>query len=136
MHWCAHRRVAVGLTADVGTLQRLPKIVGNDSIVRELALTARNMDANEAIRLGLVSSVHANFKAAHAHAHSVARAIAAHSPLAIIGTKMSLNYSRDHSVQEGLDHVRLMNAAFLQSPDLAAAMIAMLKKKPASFAKL
>ena len=70
------------------------------------------------------------------HARATAKAIARHSPLAMLATKTSLNFSRDHTVQEGLDHVRLMNAAFLQSPDVPAAMIAQLRKQHAVFPKL
>lgn len=129
-------RVEVGLAADVGTLQRLPKIVGNDAIVRELAYTARKMPSQEALHLGLVASVQDDLAASLAHARTIAVTIASHSPLAILGTKVSLNFSRDRTVQEGLDHVRQMNSAYLQSPDVPTAMISQLKKQRATFAKL
>jgi enoyl-CoA hydratase/carnithine racemase len=69
-------------------------------------------------------------------ARSVAQQIAVNSPVAVVGTKVSLNYSRDHSTQEGLDHIRLWNATMLQSDDLKAAVMAQLSKKPAVYAKL
>lgn len=126
----------MGLAADVGTLQRLPKIVGNDTLVRELAFTARKMPAEEAVQLGLVGSVQKDLAASLAHARGIAGVIASHSPLAVVGTKASLNFSREKSVQEGLDHVRMMNSAYLQSPDVPTAMIAQLQKQRATFAKL
>jgi len=128
--------VNIGIAADVGTLQRLPKIVGNDSIVRELALTARRMEAAEALSLGLVGRVVAGREKCLAEARAVAGEIASKSPVAVIGTKACLNYSRDHTVQEGLDHVRLWNALHLQSEDVGAAVRATLKKQKAAFSRL
>lgn len=130
------KEVAVGLAADIGTLQRLPKVVGNDSLVRELAYTARNMYADEALKLGLVSSVLDTRQLALDAAFATAKQIAAHSPLAVLGTKVSLNYSRDHTTQEGLDHIALQNSMFLQSPDMVTAMMASMQKQTALFPKL
>eukprot|EP00546_Thalassionema_frauenfeldii_P000907 CAMPEP_0178937024 /NCGR_PEP_ID=MMETSP0786-20121207/25511_1 /TAXON_ID=186022 /ORGANISM="Thalassionema frauenfeldii, Strain CCMP 1798" /LENGTH=290 /DNA_ID=CAMNT_0020615517 /DNA_START=338 /DNA_END=1210 /DNA_ORIENTATION=+ len=110
------REVRVGLAADVGTLQRLPKIVGHSSRVRELCLTGSNFDASEAHRIGFISRV--------ASVNLVGDAlklccdIAALSPVAVTSTKTSLNYSRDHTVQEGLEHIALHNSIALQSEDL------------------
>merc|ERR1719277_2092022 len=112
------KEVAVGLAADVGTLARLPKIVGNDSLVRELALSARNFSAEEAKSFGLVSRVLGSTEEALADGISLAAQIAAHSPVAIVGTKKNLNYARDHTVQESLDFVKTWNACMLQSEDL------------------
>jgi Enoyl-CoA hydratase/isomerase len=83
--------------ASTGTLQRLPRVVGNQSWVRDLCYTARTVRAPEALSFGLVSHVCAGGRdGVLAHAMEVARAIAAHSPLAVTGTKRSLNYSQDH----------------------------------------
>mmetsp|Transcript_67440 Transcript_67440/g.152528 ORF Transcript_67440/g.152528 Transcript_67440/m.152528 type:complete len:297 (+) Transcript_67440:75-965(+) len=128
--------VNIGIAADVGTLQRLPKIVGNDSVVRELALTGRRMGAAEAKSLGLVGAIHADKASCLAAARATAREIASKSPVAVIGTKASLNFSRDHTVQEGLDHVRLWNSLHLQSEDVGAAVRATLTKKKAAFSRL
>ena len=122
--------------ADIGTLQRLPRIVGNEGLVRELAYTARKMEAREALAVGLVSKVEPSREAAMESARATARLIARHSPLAVLGTKMSLNYSRDHTIQEGLDHVRLMNSVFLQSPDVPLAAMSSMRKQVAAFSKL
>lgn len=130
------REARVGLAADVGTLQRLPKVVGCDSWVRDLALTGRDFGADEAMQRGLVQEVLDNPADLVKRASQLAQEIAANSPLAVMATKASLNYSRDHSVTEGLDHVRLMNQAFLQAPDLGLAMGAMKSKTPAAFPNL
>jgi len=129
--------VNIGIAADLGTLQRLPKVVGNDSVVRELALTGRKMTASEALSLGLVGKILPNQEACLAEARLVARNIASKSPVAVVGTKASLTYSRDHTVQEGLDHVKLWNSFHMQSEDVAIATRATLTKdKNPQFSKL
>ena len=80
------KEVAVGLCADIGTLQRLPRIVGNHSLLNELALTARKFRAEEALRFGLVSDVCADRAALGARAVSLAQEIVSMSPLAVTGT--------------------------------------------------
>jgi enoyl-CoA hydratase/carnithine racemase len=122
------KEVDVGLAADVGTLQRLPKIVGNDSKVRELAYTARVFLSDEAKEMGLIGDVFADQAAMNAAALETACLIASKSPLAVSGTKRNLNYSRDHSVAEGLEYVATWNAAMLQSRDMLDAMKASMSK--------
>ena len=122
------KEVDVGLAADVGTLQRLPKIVGNDSIVRELAYTARMFSADEAEKMGLMGRVFADKEAMDVAAGELAVLIASKSPIAVSGTKRNLLYSRDHSVAEGLEYVATWNAAMLQTQDMMVAMKAFFKK--------
>ena len=88
---------------------------GSESLVRELAFTARNMHADEALRAGLVSSVHADKAKLMEAALAMAAVIATKSPIGIFGTKHVLNYSRDHSVADGLNYVATWNMAMLQS---------------------
>jgi len=121
------REAKVGLAADVGTLQRLPKVVGCDSWVRDLALTGRDFGAQEALRHGLVQDVLESAQDMEASAIALARQIAANSPLAVTATKASLNYSRDHTIAEGLEHITLMNQVNLQAPDPIIALQAMRK---------
>lgn len=130
------KEVAVGLAADVGTLARLPKVVGSDSWVREISLTARNVPADEAKAVGLVSTVTITREEAMAEAIRVAGVIAGHSPIAILGTKKNLNFARDHSVQDSLDYVLTWNASMIQSEDLLKAMAASMQKKKPEFSKL
>lgn len=95
----------LGLAADVGTLQRLPKILGSQSLVNELCLTCRVLPAAEALSCGLTSRVFPDKKALMAAATDCARQIASNSPVAVQVTKMALVHSRDHSVEEGLEYM-------------------------------
>eukprot|EP00088_Acartia_fossae_P012650 TRINITY_DN16542_c0_g1_i2.p2 TRINITY_DN16542_c0_g1~~TRINITY_DN16542_c0_g1_i2.p2 ORF type:complete len:188 (-),score=57.34 TRINITY_DN16542_c0_g1_i2:208-771(-) len=136
--WFQVKEVDMGLTADVGTLQRLPRIIGSQSLVNDLCLTARKMYSEEAERCGLVSKVFDTREAMLEGALSMASTIASKSPVAVQGTKQSIIYSREHTVQEGLDQVAMYNMVMLQSEDLMkSAMSAMDKEAPpAEFAKL
>ena len=126
------REIDVGMTADVGTLQRLPKLVG-DGRARELAYTGRHVDGEEAERIGLVNRLFATPKALSDGVLKVAGTIAGKSPLAIRGTKEMLNYGRDHSVADGLNHVATWNAAMLMSMDLEEAMTAVREQRSPVF---
>lgn len=114
------KEVDLGLAADLGTLQRLPRACGNVSLARELAFTARPFDASEALTLGLVSKVVEEGEVLAAAMHTAA-VIADKSPVATVGTKMSLVYSQDRSVEDGLEHVLGYNAAALQATEVAEA---------------
>ncbi|KAG0004440.1 hypothetical protein BGZ65_000364 [Modicella reniformis] len=130
------KEVDIGLAADVGTLQRLPKVVGNISWVRELCLTARNFDANEALEFGFISKILPDHAKVLEAAIATATLIAEKSPIAVNGTKHLLNYSRDHSVQEGLDYTAAWNMVMLTTPDLPTAAAASMQKQKPTFAKL
>ncbi|XP_075892091.1 delta(3,5)-Delta(2,4)-dienoyl-CoA isomerase, mitochondrial [Nelusetta ayraudi] len=137
--WFQVKEVDIGLAADVGTLQRLPKVIGSRSLVNELALTARKMYADEAKSSGLVSRVFADKEALMAGALAMAGEIAGRSPVAVQGTKINLIYSRDHSVAEGLHNMANWNMSMLQTEDvLKSAQAAMEKKSPKAvvFSKL
>ena len=127
--------VDVAITADLGTLQRLPRLVP-EGVVRELAYTGRRMAADEALRLGFVNRVAPDREAAIAAGLDLARAIAAKSPLAVAGAKASLNHSRGRTVEDGLRHVALWNAAALATADLGKAVEARLAKREARFPDL
>jgi enoyl-CoA hydratase len=120
------------MTADVGTLQRLPKLVG-EGITRELAYTGRKFDAAEAKEIGLVNRVFESREALYAGVHELAATIAAKSPLSIRGTKEMITYARDHSVADSLNYIATWNAAMLMSSDLSEAMQANMAKKAPSF---
>lgn len=137
--WFQVKEVDIGLAADVGTLQRLPKVIGSRSLVNELALTARKMYADEAKSSGLVSRVFADKEALMAGALEMAEEIAGRSPVAVQGTKINLIYSRDHSVTEGLDYMATWNMSMLQTQDvMKSAQASMEKKSPKTitFSKL
>ncbi|MBE2259486.1 MAG: crotonase/enoyl-CoA hydratase family protein [Candidatus Accumulibacter sp.] len=128
----AVREIDVGMTADVGTLQRLPRLVA-DGVAREMAYTGRAVDGFEAKLIGLVNQLFESPEALLEGVRQIARTIAAKSPLAIRGSKEMLNYGRDHSVADGLDHVATWNAAMLMSADLEEAMTAMREKRAPRF---
>ena len=127
------KEIDLGMVADVGTLQRLPKLIGPQGLVRELAYTGRTVDAAEAKAIGLVNRVFDSRETLQAGVREIAAAIAAKSPLAMRGIKEMLNYSRDHTVADGLNHVATWNAAMLLSDDLTAAMTAAQQRKPVRF---
>lgn len=114
------REARLGLAADVGTLQRLPKIVGHGSRVRELCLTGEDFDGREAARIGLVSRAVPR-DALRTEAVRVCRAIARNSPVAVATTKRSLVRSRDASVADGLEDVATRNAVALMTRDMMLA---------------
>lgn len=117
------REAEMAMVADVGTLQRLPRVVG-EGIAREWAMTACDVKAERGYEAGLVNRVLADhaqlLESALATAHDLARK----SPLAMRGIKQTLNYSRDHSVQDGLEYVATWNAGMLMSEDLEKAAVA------------
>ena len=127
------KEIDIGMVADVGTLQRLPKLIGNQGIVREMAFTGRKVLADEAQRIGLVNQVYESREALQAGVHEMAALIASKSPLSIRGTKEMLNYSRDHSVADGLNYIATWNAAMLMSSDLTTAMMASMSKQTPQF---
>jgi len=132
------KEVDLGLAADIGTLQRLPKVIGSQSLVSELCLTARRMAADEAGRVGLVSAVYDGKESMMSAAMAMATTIASKSPVAVQGTKQSLVYSREHTTQEGLDHIAKYNMTMLQSEDVMRAVMASMDKDgpPAEFSNL
>ena len=126
------KEIDMGMTADVGTLQRLPRLIG-DGMVRELAYTGRKFLSDEALNFGLVNRVFDTLEALLQGVMQIATEIAAKSPLAIRGTKEMILYARDHSVADSLNYVATWNAAMLMSSDLQEAMMAGMQKKAASF---
>jgi len=126
------REIDIGMTADVGTLQRLPKIIP-DAIVRELAYTGRSMSADEAKEVGFINRVFEDRETLLQEVTAIARDIASKSPLAIRGTKEMLLYSRDHSVSQGLNYIATWNAGMLSQTDMGEALQAQMEKKQASF---
>lgn len=127
------KEVDVGLAADVGTLQRMPKLLGGDSLMRELAFTGRNMSADEAAACGFVGRVFADRKALMDAAFGVAAEIASKSPVAVQGTKYHLNYARDHPSAHALEHQAVWNSVMLQTPDMPTAAMAMMSKQTPNF---
>ncbi|TYZ59703.1 hypothetical protein PybrP1_007920 [[Pythium] brassicae (nom. inval.)] len=126
------KEVDLAIIADVGTLQRLPKLVGEQQ-AKELAYTGRSFGGLEAEQLGLVLKTLPDQDALLAHAQSVAATIAGKSPLTIRGIKQTIHYQRDHSTADALEQIRYHNAAVLYSEDLAQAIGALMSKSQPTF---
>ncbi|MDP2368126.1 crotonase/enoyl-CoA hydratase family protein [Rhodoferax sp.] len=126
------KEIDIGMAADVGTLQRLPKLIG-EGMARELAYTARKLGADEAREIHLVNRVFESREALYAGVQEIAATIAAKSPLSIRGTKEMITYARDHTVADGLNYIATWNAAMLMSKDLSEAMMANSAKRAAVF---
>ncbi|KAI1906023.1 hypothetical protein LOZ53_004455 [Ophidiomyces ophidiicola] len=130
------KEVDIGIAADIGTLTRLPKVVGHYSWVKDVCLSARVFGADEAMRVGFVSSTHKSKADAVDAAVKLGALIASKSPIAVQGTKELLNWSRDHSIQDGLRYTGVWNSAALQSADPAAALMSGMEKRTPTFEKL
>ncbi|MFT7602369.1 MAG: enoyl-CoA hydratase [Acidimicrobiales bacterium] len=127
--------INIGMTADVGTLQRMPKLVP-EGIVRELAYTGRRWSAAEAHAAGFVNAVFPDHDALVAGVLDVAKEIASKSPMAVWGTKQTMHYTRDHSVADGLEFIANWNAAMFDTDDMAEAFAAQMEKRAADFPDL
>ena len=127
------KEVDMGMAADVGTLQRLPRIIG-DGLLRELAYTGRTIGAEEAQRIGLVNRTYDDHAALLDGVFAIAAEIAGKSPIAVAGTKEMLSYMRDHRIDDGLEYIATWNAAMLQSNDLRVAVAAHMSKQKPEFA--
>jgi enoyl-CoA hydratase/carnithine racemase len=126
------KEIDVGLAADVGTLQRLPRLIG-EGPARELAYTGRKVGGAEAKELRLVNHCYADRETLMAAMRELAATLAAKPPLALRGCKEMITYARDHTVADGLNYVATWNAAMLLSADLDEALAAGREKRAAKF---
>jgi enoyl-CoA hydratase len=129
------QEISIGMAADLGVLQRLPKIVPQ-GVAREMAYTGERVGAERALAIGLVNAVLADADAARERALALARTIASKSPLAIAGTKLALNHARDHSTASSLAQMTLLQSAIFDGDEMAAAIAAWKSKRDADFGAL
>ncbi len=129
------QEINIGMTADVGTLQRLPRLIP-EGVVRELAYTGRRLPAARAKAVGLVNEVYPAQEAMLDGVMEVAREIAERSPLAIWGSKEMLTYSRDHSVADSLNYIATWQTGMFQAADLSEALQARQEKRSPTFEDL
>jgi len=129
------KETEIGMTADVGTLQRLPHLIAQ-GLVRELAYTGRNMMSQEAQSSGLVNHVYADQETMLTAVMKIAKTIAGHSPMAVAGCKEMINYTRDHDVADSLNYIATWQSGMLQMPDVMEAMSAGQQKRPPIFENL
>ncbi len=126
------RETKIAMAADVGTLQRLPRIIAAGHAA-ELIYTGKDIDAARALEIGLVNAVHPDFDAALAAAMELGSEIAANSPLAVQGSKHIVKGNDGRTVGEALDYVALWNSSFIHSNDITEAMAAHLERRPPDF---
>ncbi len=115
--WFCIHEINIGMTADVGTLQRLPKIIP-EGIAREMAFTGDRMPAARAKEVGLVNEVYADQETMVNAVMDIAARIASKSPLAIHGTKETINYTRDHTVADSLHYIATWQTGMFQPADM------------------
>ena len=118
----------MGIVADLGTLQRINKLIGS-GIVRELAFTSDDLTSSRALQCNFVNHVYNDKEIMLTEARNLAIKINSNSPLVVQGTKHIINFSEEHSIDEGLLHVALWNTSFLQSDDLIEAVMSYLQKR-------
>jgi enoyl-CoA hydratase len=126
------QEINIGMTADVGTLQRLPKLIP-EGVARELAYTGRRMPAARAKEVGLVNEVFATQDEMLAAVLTIAAEIASKSPLAIWGTKEMINYTRDHSVADALNYIATWQTGMFQPGDMMESFAAKGEKRDPAF---
>ena len=129
------QEINIGMTADVGTLQRLGTLIPA-GVARELAFTGRRMPAQRAYEVGLVQQVYPDAEALLAGALETAREIAGKSPLALWGTKVAMNYARDHGVDDGLEQIATWQAGMFQPEDLTESFAARADKREPVYPEL
>jgi enoyl-CoA hydratase len=130
------QEINLGMTADLGTFPRLCHLMP-EGMVRELAYSGRRLAARRALELGLVNAIFATHEAMMDHVMGVARDIAEKSPLAVYGSKMMVNYARDHSIADSLDYLSTWQAAMYNpETDMRESFVAKQEKRAAQFADL
>ena len=129
------QEINIGMAADLGVLQRLPKLIA-PGVVRELAYTGERLGAARALELGLVNAVLADADALLQHTLTVAASIAAKSPLAIAGSKLAINHARDHGTAAALHQMTLLQSAIFDSAEMALAIDGWKEKKAGQFDEL
>lgn len=129
------QEIHIGMMADLGVLQRLMKIVPQ-GVAREMAYTGERVSAERALQIGLVNAVLPDAQAVLDHAMTLARQIAAKSPLAIAGSKLALNHARDHGTAASLQQMTWLQSAIFDTDEMATAIAAWKTKTGAGFEPL
>lgn len=122
------KETQIGMTADVGTLQRLPRLMPQ-GLVKEMAYTGRNMPSAEALSCGFVNQVFPDQQSMLDHVMKIARQIADNSPMAVTGCKEMLNYSRENTTSDSLNYMATWQSGMFQMPDIQEAMQAQKEKR-------
>ena len=129
------QEINIGMVADVGTLQRLPKLIPF-AVVKELAYTGRRLPASKALAYGLVNEVFDTPEAMLSAALQCAKEIASKPPIAIWGTKQAVTYARDHSVEDSLRQMGWLQGAIWSNQHVRESIVAMKDKRAGQFTSL
>ncbi|WP_374573439.1 crotonase/enoyl-CoA hydratase family protein [Phenylobacterium sp.] len=129
------QEINIGMTADVGTFPRLCKLIP-EGWVREMAYTGRRMPAQKAKEIGWVNEVYETQEAMLDAVMATAREIASKAPLAVAGSKVMINYARDHTIRDGLDYIGVWQTGMFSGPHMAEAFKAKAEKRDADFPDL
>lgn len=129
------QEINIGMVADVGTLQRLPKLIPL-AVVKELAYTGRRLTADKAMQYGLVNAVFESPEATLQAAMECAKEIASKPPVAMWGTKQAIHFARDHTVDESLKQMGWLQAAIWSNRHVGEAVTAMKEKRAGNFPAL
>jgi enoyl-CoA hydratase len=133
--WFVIQEINLGMMADVGTLNRMPKQLP-EAVIRELAYTGDRLPAERAERLGFVNGLFETHEALVAGALEVARRIAAKSPVAIAATKDMISHARDHSVADSFEHLNALQPGIFSIDDIRRSVVAMKDKAPVEYGDL
>ena len=129
------RETKIGMVADVGTFPRIVKLLP-EGIVKELAFTGRNFSAQEAKEYGFVNRLYESHDSLIEGALEIANEIASNSPAAVYGCKKVIDFSRDHTIDEGLEWINMWNASMLSQSELMEGFQSYKSKKEGNFAEL
>ncbi|MDP2742597.1 MAG: enoyl-CoA hydratase-related protein [Hydrogenophaga sp.] len=129
------QEINIGMVADVGTLQRLPKLIPF-AVVKEMAYTGRRLPASKALAYGLVNEVFDTHEATVAAALQCAKEIASKPPVAIWGTKQAVTYARDHSVEDSLRQMGWLQGAIWSNAHVHESIAAMKDRRAGEFTPL
>ena len=129
------RETKIGMVADVGTFRRIVKLLP-EGIVKELAFTGRNFSAQEAKEYGFVNKLYESHDSLIEGALEIANEIASNSPAAVYGCKRVIDFSRDHTIDEGLEWINMWNASMLSQSELMEGFQSYKSKKEGNFAEL
>ncbi|MET4693959.1 crotonase/enoyl-CoA hydratase family protein [Endozoicomonas lisbonensis] len=133
--WFSVKETRLGMTADLGVLQRLPKVMP-EGLAREMAYTGRKLGAAEALRSGLINAVYKDKACMIQQVMEIARQIASNSPLAVSGSKEMMNFARDHSIADGLKYMATWQSGMFQPGEMAIALQASAMKAEPEFDEL
>lgn len=130
--WFSLREARIGMIADLGSLNRLPHIIG-EGHTRELAFTGKDITAERALTIGLVNDIYPDRESCLNSARSLADEISSVAPLAVQGAKEVLNYCKDKTIRDGLNYVAARNCLLLKSADIMEAFSAFMQKRKPNF---